>query len=430
MSSSTATANLVSSIVSDTSTQSLLHANGLTATKVCFEDTGRSKGSCWGPNISDMTLTTKDGALMPVIRKPNFSDVTDDLPIDSFKLTVGNENGGSKSSVSLKDYLSHLEKYTARNVTSDEKGEVNLYHSRDSVVLTSSQCCVLPVDKSHDTQFAVQLFNYQSYADNPAVLVILVSKEGTSCQVVERSNSKLFFNDNGTAKWFKLERLQDYRERKTGVPQEKVSSFKEMKDDEKYENVLMMFQVPLKVKQAPRYDVGICYASSAVTAGCWGDGAVQESFSLSMNECKRSKSKVVGMDMGMLSLGDSEGKYIGTKGLKLERDDRFPIRCTMQFYRGTDENFISEKDIKDIAEQLNQQNKASLASGSLVCNDDTGRVTEPTLTNPLPTDTPFGKLLDRDYLNTPFPPVVVSPPVVVPLIVPPPTLIKPLASFI
>ena len=57
-----------------------------------WEDTGRSKGSCWGPNISDMTLAiTEDYNLMPVIRRDNFSDETCDVKIENFKVNIGNE---------------------------------------------------------------------------------------------------------------------------------------------------------------------------------------------------------------------------------------------------------------------------------------------------------------------------------------------------
>ena len=50
------TQDKVSNIVLNKQTQDLLHSYGLKAHSVTWEDTGRYKGSCWGPNISDMTL--------------------------------------------------------------------------------------------------------------------------------------------------------------------------------------------------------------------------------------------------------------------------------------------------------------------------------------------------------------------------------------
>lgn len=382
------TSTLVSSITNDHQTQDLLNSYGLKGHKVTWEDTARNKGSCWGPNISDMTLFA-DGQLMPVIRKPNFSDVTDDVSVDKFKLRVGNEKKGAPSKVvGVIEYLKNLSSYT------DNTHNVDLSRPEDTVVLTSSQCCVLPVQKGSSTEFCLQLFNYQSYEDNPAVLVILASKDGTSAQIVERKTQKLFFNDNGDARWFKAERLQDYRTRKTGVEQKKVESFTEMKGEEKLENVIMMLQIPLKVKPSSRGGFGMQDGFCPELMLCASKGPVYRSMNV-----KKKRVRGVGMDMGMLGLGKKDGKFVGTKDLTLERDTRFPIRCTFQYYRVTDENFISEHDVQDIQKQLSQAHEMAVASGSLVTNEDTKRVTEPDLKNPVPTDNPFGKLDEREYLE-------------------------------
>lgn len=395
----TDTNNLVQSIISDPVTNDLLNAYGLKSHKVTWEDTGRNKGSCWGPNISDMTLALETGdKLMPVIRKPNFTDITHDIPIEDFKVRVGNEKKDSENKViSFKEYIKNLKTYTANDKVED------LSNERDSVVLTTCQCCVLPCKKGGETEFNVQLFNYQSYNDNPAVLVILASKDGTSAQVLETSNQKLYFNDRGIARNFKAERLQDVREKETGKPQEKVKSHREMKDTEKMDNVLMIIQIPLKVRSRSRGCPIIKYefVSKGLPKG-WKSMSSSNSWgSSSRGLGKHSASghrRGHGMDMGMLRLGREKGKFIGTKDLKLERDERFPIRCTFQYYRLTDENFISEEQVKDIAEQLNKVESKALASGSLVASNSE-RVTEPDLSKPKEEDCPFGKLEERNYEN-------------------------------
>lgn len=60
---------------------------------------------------------------------------------------------------------------------------------------------------------------------------------------------------------------------------------------------------------------------------------------------------------------------------------------------------MDEHDIKDIAEQMNQATRIALASGSLVFSQDGKRKTEPDLAHQVPTDNPFGKLNERDYLK-------------------------------
>lgn len=401
---------IVSAIVNDQHTQDLLKRHNLRAQSVTWEDTARTNGSCWGANISDMTLVVNDssrGRLMPVIRSPNFSDHTDDVPIENFRLLLGNDDAVSpKRIVTLAEYLD----------------ELRLFHrERDSVVLTSSQCCVIPVDEG-TTDFAVQLFNYQSLDNDPAVLVILVSKDGTSTQVVQKSNQKLFFNDKGTARWFSAERLQDFRERKTGVKEEKIKSHTEMKSEEKIENTIMMIQVPLEVKprelgmgskvkfeSAPIGPTLCCDSSSEddcgeggmFAGGYSGDdelcNTTADFSSTKIGAVSSRKIPARGMDMGMIGLGSEAGAFIGTNGLTLKRDMRFPVRCTFQYYRVTDQSNIDEQSVQDIAAQISQAAAKAVASGSLVTEVDTSRITEPDLANPNLSDTP-GKLDEREYL--------------------------------
>lgn len=348
---------LVSNIVSSSPTQILLGAYGLKAHKITWEDTARSKGSCWGPNISDMTLVVKSGnQLMPVIRRPNFSDVTDDVPIENFKV---NYKG---SLISLEQLLKNL----------------GVYNARDTQILTSSQCCVLPVELGQKTQFAVQLFNYQSRPNEPAVLVILASKNGTSVQVLDSSNTKLFFDDDGTARWFSAERLEDVRLRQKAV-KTKVDSYKEMTNEEKLDNTIMMIQVPLLLTSIR------LRALNSNTIFADNSDSLMESAFINENEDCEESCKIPtrgcgrGMDMGQLGLGDAEGKYTGTRGVTLKRDPAFPVRCTFQYYRVTDRDYIDEKDIIDIKEQINQSLKVATGHGSLVLNPSSGRVTEPVL---------------------------------------------------
>src|SRR5687768_2253365 len=72
---------------------------GLNVLNVMWEDTARTAGSVWGPNITDMTLQVRhlDSSgrkdLLPVIRYPNFTDKTGDVPLDLIKMKIGNEKG-------------------------------------------------------------------------------------------------------------------------------------------------------------------------------------------------------------------------------------------------------------------------------------------------------------------------------------------------
>ncbi|MBP0012103.1 MAG: hypothetical protein J7545_21090 [Roseofilum sp. SBFL] len=72
---------------------------GLNVVNVMWEDTARTAGSVWGPNITDMTLQVRHGnnsqkkELLPVIRYPNFTDKTGDVPLEYVYLKEGIDNG-------------------------------------------------------------------------------------------------------------------------------------------------------------------------------------------------------------------------------------------------------------------------------------------------------------------------------------------------
>ena len=89
-------------MVHDRDSQQLARRHGLHILNVTWEDTGRYKGSAVGPNISDMTIQVQRQApgsdryeltCMPVIRYPNFADLSADISPDHFHVLVGNEKG-------------------------------------------------------------------------------------------------------------------------------------------------------------------------------------------------------------------------------------------------------------------------------------------------------------------------------------------------
>ena len=150
-----------------------------------------------------LQVTGKDGLdnAMPVIRQPNFSDKTTDISIDQIFLMVGNEKGADLNKISLKEYLNAFASYV-------DKGSVkgNLYCERDEKIIQSVQACFLPAEEGEEVAFNVALFNYQSYAGNPAVLVLVASAQGTSAQIIDEGyGQKLSFNKNGQSCDFVLE---------------------------------------------------------------------------------------------------------------------------------------------------------------------------------------------------------------------------------
>lgn len=368
---------------------SLAESYGMKIMDIAWEDTARTKGSCFGPNISDMTLNV-NGQNMPLIRKPNFADITSDQDISNFNLVVGNESGKEKKMVSLKEYLENIHFYTYNDLLK------SMYLERDKKILTSAQACILPLENG-EVEFNVKLYNYQSTSE-PAVLVVVASSEGTSAQIVKGRDCTLHFNKDGKNANFIAERLSDDRKRR-GVPLEGS-----MTNEEKQRNALLIFQIPLKISPPKtKYNDYIYFESMNEGYNSKDNFCLNQSYSFGSNYISSNNyltSKIAkynddipvkkiargiqkeyrGFENAVIKTSESFGSFIGTEGRKLERDDSYPIRCTVQYYKVTDTIDISEAMIKEIAEQINKQYNMVTTDerGSLVMND-TNRITEPKL---------------------------------------------------
>ena len=57
--------------------------------------------------------------------------------------------------------------------------------------MASAQACFLPIPNKGKADFNPVLFNYQSIPDDPAVLAILATREGTSVTVIDNQRELL-----------------------------------------------------------------------------------------------------------------------------------------------------------------------------------------------------------------------------------------------
>jgi len=343
----------------------LASQQGLSVVNVTWEDTGRSKGSSVGPNITDMTIGVRDssGALhpMPVFRFDNFTDVTADLPADAFQFPVGNSWGAeSLSTVSLTELLRDTRRYL-HNPRSWAGNERSLWDRRDQEVLVSAQACFLPVPKAGEATFTPVVYNYQSSPGNPAVLTIIATREGTSIQVVENDSGymsePLFFNADGERAPFTAVRASDVA---SGRVQSSSPSGSLSAAGEDAANVVMMVQVPLK----------------HTPSGGWGFGGLMMEDELavpSMAPMSRGGSDV---ENAVIGHGDTEGPFTELHDLAIERDTRFPVRVTVQFYKATSNGVVTAQDVADVRAQIDRVYADASYVGSLVVDGYTGRSTE------------------------------------------------------
>ena len=352
----------------DQSLRSRLDQLGFGILNVMWEDTARTAGSVWGPNITDMTLQVRHPSdpdhrqLLPVIRYPNFSDKTGDVPLDLVKIKVGNEKSDAPTTVTLRDYLSHLPDYVSDRATCHADNQ-SLITDKDTHVLVSAQACFLPIPEEGTCEFNPVLFNYQSRKDDPAVLAIVASTEGSSATAIDNDTDlaawgqNLYFNNNGQKTCLTGERLSDFKVKEAekiaseqGISVEAAQSQVDVAQDV---NLVMVIQVPLKHKERDyESDFGdmICGSTLAFEGEDLGDlsfdgGDVEDA---------------------VIGHGEDEGAHAELGSYKLERDDRFPIRITVQFYKATSNGVVDDKDLQHIQMCIDAAYTSADYIGSLV----------------------------------------------------------------
>lgn len=336
-------------LVNDQTSQALAREHGLVIQNVSWEDTARDKNSCWGPNISDMTLRVENRNL-PVIRQPNFTDKTTDISLDAFTAVVGNEKGdGTLQTFSLKEYLSNIATYVNNG---ELKGPI--LAERDDKVIHSVQACILPAEAGQDVTFNANLYNYQSYPDSPAVLTIVLSNKGASAQVIDNARGytgqNLYFNQNGKRCSFVAERLKDVRAQQGKAVEGALN------EAENANRTLRIIQIPLKVKERPviQYQY-FCEKSVKI-------------------ECCSTRS-ALGIDDAQIRIGKEEGVFAGLGSHTIERDPRYPIRVTTQLYKVSDTGVLNRTEMEAIAAEIKKE-EARGTSGSSLVIEQTKRPTE------------------------------------------------------
>ncbi len=365
----------VAGMVSDQDAQTLVQKKGLGIVNVMWEDTGRWEGSSVGPNISDVTIEVeasndahgRQTYLMPVIRHDNFSDKTADVRMDRIYIPVGNQKGGKLDTITLTQLLANPSRYLSHA----GKGKILkgslLAAKRDKHVLVSAQHAFLPVPKDGKATFWPVIFNYQSYAENPGVLTILVTRQGASMTIIDNNRDtvtgggswgqRLYFNQDGQKAPLIAERMKDVQRKGTTANGEAAASLGEDA------NLLMLIQVPLKQKEVARMGYGTGMGGGGM-ALAEAEGAVPSPPTATKSAADRSRDSDV--DVAVLGHGETEGPYTELDGLKIERDPRFPVRVTVQFYQATSNGVVSAADIARMSEQIDKVYAKGDYVGSLV----------------------------------------------------------------
>ncbi|MGB3571504.1 MAG: hypothetical protein WBA01_05635, partial [Phormidesmis sp.] len=332
------------SMLRDPEAQRLAAEHDLQIMDITWEDTGRYDNSSVGPNISDMTIQVEHRDprtgeaqlhLMPVIRYPNFSDLTADVPMQRLSVLTGNEKGEDVEPTLLADVLEDLRAYLSEP-DSWAGNKNSLLAERDSHVLVSAQAAFLPIPTSGEATFNPVLFNYQSYPDDPAVMTILATREGASVTVIDNQRDgfdagrtwgqRLFFNKDGERASLTGKRISDFRAEQQAEQSETDDGSVLLPPVEVSEeaglNMVMLIQVPLKQKDS--------FQSFGTAAD---SSTLQE---LAMPAPQAAMQRESNVEAAVIGHGEVEGPFTEIDNLEIVRDPDFPIRVTVQFYKATD----------------------------------------------------------------------------------------------
>ena len=78
----------------------------------------------------------------------------------------------------------------------------------------------------------------------------------------------------------------------------------------------------------------------------------------------------------MIGHGKTEGRFREINGLKIERDTRFPVRITAQFYKATSNGVVSASDVAHLKAQIDRVYDDADYVGSLVTDPGRQRPTD------------------------------------------------------
>jgi hypothetical protein len=204
---------------------------------------------------------------------------------------------------------------------------------------------------------------------SPAVLAILVTPEGTSAQVIENNpaasagvshGQRLFHNADGQRSALSATRFSDFRRQEAREGRVVAGDA----DTAQGLSLCMVIQVPLLVPERPRTPMYEAEASGAADA---------------CNAPACAKAMTSDVETAVVRAGPPEGPWLGLNSATIRRDERFPIRVTVQFYQATSSAAVSPADVSRISAAIDRVYLDADAVGSLVVDGWTGRPTAHTV---------------------------------------------------
>jgi len=217
--------------------------------------------SCWGSNITDTYLKSKDGRRLFTVRSDNWNEKLGHVSTNQIALVQGNQSSEKElSPITLKTFLENAKKY-GNYAGLDVESLANL--DLDQKVSVRFQTTFLPVDDSEkaNIEFATEAYNYNTRDDaDPRNLILLCTSQGIALQQDGAGTKRIYHHDVKDGKieryWLEAEKskhkvggaqVETKEEKEDAIKRGKAtSSVIGVKALGTRFNVLMTLQIPLQ----------------------------------------------------------------------------------------------------------------------------------------------------------------------------------------
>ena len=351
-------------MVSDGEAQAVASRHGLQLVNVLWEDTGRFQGSSVGPNISDVTIEVASGDGAADARAHAGPAPAQLLGPDRRRaarprLPARRERAEGRGGAG--DLAPRLPRRPGRFLSAPGAGRIqtgSLLAPRDTHALVSAQAAFLPVPKQGKATFHPVIFNYQSTARNPAVLTILVTRQGASL-TVDRQRARHGHGRRELGAAALLQRRRRARAAHRGAGERRPRA--------RHHHERRVGGEPRRRREPPDARAGPAAPPRAAPRARPpvrrdGGAVVRAARPRWPSESEAASD----LEVAVLGHGELEGPFTELDGLEVERDPRFPVRVTVQFYQATATGQVGEAEMAHLAGLVSKVYEKGDFVGSLV----------------------------------------------------------------
>merc|ERR1719331_231830 len=181
--------------------------------------------SCWGANITDTYLKSRDGTPLFTVRSANWNEKLGKVTSNDVALVSGNQQrgGGSLQPMTLRSFLTSIGNHGS--YAGLDPGLDLSSAALDEECSIRFQTTFIPVSGERGTMdFATEAYNYNTMADSdPRNLVLLCTSQGVAVQQDGRGAKQLFHHavdESGQIHRYWLE--AESSDHKVGGPQKET----------------------------------------------------------------------------------------------------------------------------------------------------------------------------------------------------------------